>query len=125
MDRTALTEEDKTHDTTVTEYFRLIFTSLVLLIYLAALIYVICKVGFKRFDGKVYLSIFGFLVGMGLSVALCSTQIFSGIKLETWQIVHLPQKVEDFVIVSVLYRFIYEMRSVWLKITCDDLQSYS
>jgi hypothetical protein len=39
--------------------------------------------------------------------------------------VHLPQKVEDFVIISVFYSFIYEMRLVWLKMTSDDLKTYT
>ena len=38
---------------------------------------------------------------------------------------HLPQKVEDFVIISVFYSFIYEMRLVWLKMTSDDLKTYT
>jgi hypothetical protein len=39
--------------------------------------------------------------------------------------VHLPQKVEDFVIITVFYSFIYEMRLVWLKMTSDDLKTYT
>jgi len=33
--------------------------------------------------------------------------------------------VEDFVIISVFYSFIYEMRLVWLKMTSDDLKTYT
>jgi hypothetical protein len=39
--------------------------------------------------------------------------------------VHLPQKVEDFVIITVFYSFIYEMRLVWLKMSSDDLKIYT
>ena len=38
---------------------------------------------------------------------------------------HLPQKVEDFVIITVFYSFIYEMRLVWLKMSSDDLKIYT
>ena len=60
------------------EWVRLIFGIIVLLTYLAAAGYVIRKSGFKRFDGKVYLTIFGFLLGMGLNVGLCFTQVILG-----------------------------------------------
>ena len=33
--------------------------------------------------------------------------------------------MEDFVIISVFYSFIYEMRLVWLKMTSDDLKTYT
>jgi len=33
--------------------------------------------------------------------------------------------VEDFVIITVFYSFIYEMRLVWLKMTSDDLKIYT
>ena len=107
------------------EWIRLIFGIIVLVIYLAATAYVIRKSGLKRFDGKVYLTIFGFLLGMGLNVGLCFAQVILGTKLEDWKIVHLPQKVEDFVIITVFYSFIYEMRIVWLKMTSDDLNIYT
>ena len=46
--------------------------------YLTATAYVIRKSGFKRFDGKVYLTIIGFLIGMGLNVGLCFAQVILG-----------------------------------------------
>ena len=107
------------------EWVRLIFGIIVLVTYLAATAYVIRKSGLKRFDGKVYLTIFGFLLGMGLNVGLCFAQVILGMELDTWKIVHFPQKVEDFVIVTIFYSFIYEMRVVWLKMTSDDLKTYN
>lgn len=103
----------------------MIFGSIVFAIYLAASSYVFCKVGFKRFDGKVYLSIFGFLIGMGLNLGLCFSLLILDIPIESWKVVQLPQKVEDFVIITVFYSFIYEMRAVWLKMTCDDFTTYT
>jgi hypothetical protein len=99
---------------------RLVFGFVVFIVYLVSSSYVIYKTGIKSFDLKVYITIFGFLFGMGLNVGLCYSLVILDLPLKRWNIVDLPQKVEDYVIITVFYRFIYEMRGVWLKITCDD-----
>ncbi len=53
---------------------------------------------------------------MGINVGFSALAFFGDVNIEEWKIVHVPQKVVEFIVVGVFYSFTYEMRAVWLKI---------
>jgi hypothetical protein len=107
------------------DMIRLASGCLVFIIYLISAVYVSFKIKF-RFDRKVYFTMVAYLISMGLNVAFSvyflldtsdDSQKSNSLKL-------LPTKISEFVIVTVFYNFMYEMRVVRIKLESDNYDAY-
>jgi|LauGreDrversion4_2_1035121.scaffolds.fasta_scaffold699554_2 hypothetical protein len=98
-----------------------IFSLAIFLIYTITAVIVTKKVKYK-FPLKVYVNIFAFVLSMAINM------VFGLITLiypeNFMKYVHIPQTIEEFVLIYTFYGLLYEMRITYLKIVCDDHNLY-
>ena len=105
----------------VSSVFRFIFSLVIFLVYTATAVIVTKRVKYK-FTFKVYLNISGFIISMAINLIYGILTLVSQENLISY--IHIPQTVEEFVLICTFYSLLYEMRTVYLKIICDDHNKY-
>jgi hypothetical protein len=105
----------------VSSVFRFIFSLVIFVVYTATAVFVTKRVKYK-FTFKVYLNISGFLISMAINLIYGILTLVYQDKLIKY--IHIPQTVEEFVLICTFYSLLYEMRTVYLKIISDDHSKY-
>lgn len=90
---------------------------MIFLIYASAVFYVTRKVKYQ-FTFKYYVNVIAFTVSMAINVVFGFITFFEQKNLIRY--IQIPQKIEDFVIIYTFYSLLYEMRIVYLKLSCDN-----
>lgn len=105
----------------VSSVFRFIFSLVIFIVYTATAVIVTKRVKYK-FTFKVYLNISGFIISMAINLIYGILTLVYQENLISY--IHIPQTVEEFVLIYTFYSLLYEMRTVYLKIICDDHNKY-
>jgi hypothetical protein len=105
----------------VSSVFRFIFSLVIFLVYTATAVIVTKRVKYK-FTFKVYLNISGFIISMAINLIYGILTLVYQENLISY--IHIPQTVEEFVLICTFYSLLYELRTVYLKIICDDHNKY-
>ena len=105
----------------VSSVFRFIFSLVIFLVYTATAVIVTKRVKYK-FTFKVYLNISGFIISMTINLIYGILTLVYQENLISY--IHIPQTVEEFVLICTFYSLLYELRTVYLKIICDDHNKY-
>jgi hypothetical protein len=105
----------------ISSVFRFIFSLVIFLVYTATAVIVTKRVKYK-FTFKVYLNISGFIISMTINLIYGILTLVYQENLISY--IHIPQTVEEFVLICTFYSLLYELRTVYLKIICDDHNKY-
>jgi hypothetical protein len=105
----------------VSSFFRFIFSLVIFVVYTATAVIVTKRVKYK-FTFKIYANICGFIISMGINLIYGILTLNYQDKLIKY--IHIPQTVEEFVLICTFYSLLYEMRIVYLKIISDDHSKY-
>lgn len=99
-------------------------SALVFLSYSLALLSVLAsKKSRAGLDGQAYFTMLAFLASTGVNLVYSLADLLVRDN-DLLQLVEVPLKVGDFVIIAVFYKFVYEMRVVRLKLECEEYQDY-
>lgn len=100
---------------------RLILSLAVFIAYTTTMVYILYKVRF-RLDCQAYFTMISFFLSIFINLVVAIVNCFD------WEsylsLMEVPKAISDFVIISVFYKFAYEIRHVRLKLESSTYEGY-